>query len=96
MPRRHYLVTYDISDDKRRDRVFNTLHGFGNHVQYSVFLCELDAQDLVRLRGRLAGEVNHHEDQVLVLDLGRSIHPLEQIIDSIGRALDVRPPALVV
>ncbi len=89
-------MTYDISDDKRRNRVFNTLHGYGNHVQYSVFLCELDRRDLARLRSRLASEVNHHEDQVLVLDLGHSIHPLEQIVESIGRALDVRPPALVV
>ncbi|HUT57607.1 MAG TPA: CRISPR-associated endonuclease Cas2, partial [Phycisphaerae bacterium] len=39
--RRRYLVTYDISDDKRRDLVFKTLRDRGDHVQFSVFLCEL-------------------------------------------------------
>ncbi len=93
--RRHFLVTYDISDDRRRDRVFRTLHGYGNHVQYSVFLCEIDEQDLVRMRGELGQEIHHREDQVLILDLGRSIHPLDAIVDTIGKALNVRPRALV-
>jgi CRISPR-associated protein Cas2 len=93
--RRHYLVTYDISDDRRRNRVFRTLHGYGNHVQYSVFLCELDEQDLVRMRGQVGREIHHREDQVLVLDLGRSVHPLDSIVDAIGRALEVKSRALV-
>ncbi len=48
-----YLVTYDVSDDRRRDRVFATLRGFGDHLQYSVFRCELAEIERVRLRARL-------------------------------------------
>lgn len=96
MQRRHYLVTYDISDDKRRNQVFKLLHGFGNHVQYSVFLCELDEQELIRLRGRLGGEIHHREDQILILDLGKSIHPLDSIVESIGQALNVGARAVVI
>ena len=36
MSRRHYLITYDISDDKRRTSVFRTLVGQGDHVGDSV------------------------------------------------------------
>lgn len=75
--RRHYLVTYDVADDKRRTEVFDTLHGFGNHAQYSVFFCELNDRELVQLRSRLRGAINNGEDQVLIVDLGQSTRPLE-------------------
>ncbi len=39
MARRHFLITYDISDDKRRTKVFHTLQANGDHAQFSVFLC---------------------------------------------------------
>ena len=29
------IVTYDISDDDRRTRVFKALRGFGDHIQYT-------------------------------------------------------------
>jgi CRISPR-associated protein Cas2 len=37
-----YLVCFDISDDKIRNRVGNYLEAFGNRVQKSVFEVELD------------------------------------------------------
>ena len=36
------LVSYDISDDKRRRKVCKILEGYGYRVQYSVFECDLD------------------------------------------------------
>ena len=50
MARRHFLITYDVSDDKRRTTIFNTLQGNGDHAQFSVFLCQLNATELARLR----------------------------------------------
>ena len=37
------LVTYDIKDDKKRNKVCNILKDYGNRVQYSVFECYLEA-----------------------------------------------------
>lgn len=96
MERRHFLVTYDISDDKRRNAVFQACYDFGNHVQYSVFLCELDARELVRLCGRLSSSIHNREDQILILDLGKAIHPLDSIVQCIGRGMTVPARALVV
>jgi len=70
MARRHYLVSYDIADDKRRTRVFKALCDNGDHVQYSVFFCELSSTELVQLRMELDEAINHRQDQVIVLDLG--------------------------
>lgn len=90
MERRHYLVTYDIADDRRRNDVFKTLTGFGDHAQYSVFFCELDGRELAQLRGRLRVIVNHAEDQVMIVDLGRAVRPLDEGLQVIGRGYD--PP----
>lgn len=86
MSRRHYLVTYDIGDDKRRDRVFKTLQANGDHVQFSVFLCELNRRELANLCAELSDGLHSHQDQVLVLDLGPAHVPLESGLQSLGRA----------
>lgn len=68
--RSHVLVSYDIADDKRRTKVFETCKDFGNHVQYSVFLCELDPREFVLLREKLRVVIHQGDDQVLMVDLG--------------------------
>lgn len=88
--RRHYLVTYDVSDDRRRNQVFRTLNGFGDHAQYSVFFCELNGQELAALRGQLHRAINHAEDQVLILDLGHADRSLDDGLQVIGRGYE--PP----
>lgn len=92
--RRHYLVTYDIADDKRRANVFTMLYGYGDHAQYSVFFCELNARELVQLRSKLRGAINSNEDQVLLVDLGRATQPLEAGLEVIGKGYD--PPVRTV
>lgn len=86
--RRRYLITYDISDDKRRDRVFKTLRDRGDHVQFSVFLCELNARERALLKGELRQYVNQKDDQVLILDLGSADDPLKigQDVECVGFA----------
>ena len=48
--RNTYIVSYDISDSKRLRRVFKTLRNWGDHLQFSVFECQLSRMDLVVLR----------------------------------------------
>lgn len=94
--RRRCLVAYDIAEDRRRDRVHRILLDFGDSVQYSVFLCELDDRERIQLRGRLSEVIDHRVDQVLCLDLGPADRDLDLIVTSIGRDF-VRPVrALVV
>ncbi len=46
-------VAYDISEDRRRNRLHRLLRGFGEPVQKSVFLCWVDAVRQRRLRNLL-------------------------------------------
>lgn len=84
MSRRHYLISYDVSDDKRRTKLFNVLQGEGDHVQYSVFFCDLNPTEAARLRARITEIINHGEDQVLILDLGPADHPLDHGLEVLG------------
>ncbi len=81
--RRRFLITYDISDDKRRNNVFKALRDRGDHLQYSVFICELNDREYAGLKGELQQMVHKKEDQVLLLDLGLADNTFE-----IGQGLD--------
>jgi CRISPR-associated protein Cas2 len=59
-----YVVTYDISCDRRRKKVSDLLEGYGRRVQYSVFECLLSAVKYKELRQRLKHRVNVAEDSV--------------------------------
>ncbi len=65
-----YLVCYDIRDDRRLRRVFRIMNGFGDPVQYSVFLCELTRRERMELEDELLRVIHHTEDQVLFVHLG--------------------------
>jgi CRISPR-associated protein Cas2 len=60
-----YIVCYDISDPKRLRRVYQTIRGYGEHLQFSVFRC-----DKVTLLAELDDIVHHGEDQVMLVPLG--------------------------
>lgn len=84
--RRHYFVSYDISDDRRRAQVFKVCGDHGNHVQYSVFLCELDRREVVVLREELRRLIHHGEDQVLIVDVGPAVVDVMANVEVLGQA----------
>lgn len=68
--RQTYIVSYDVSDPKRLRKVFQTLRGYGDHLQLSVFRCELSQRELVELRAALGRVIHPGQDQVLLVDVG--------------------------
>jgi len=85
-----YLVTYDISDPKRLRAVFRIMKGYGDHMQLSVFRCDLTRSGLVELRGKLSDVIHHDADQVLFFNIGPSEGRAEDAMLVLGR------PALAV
>ena len=95
--RSSYLVCYDICEDKRLRKVFKVMRGYGDHLQYSVFECQLTASDLVRLRSELAEIINQKEDQVLFVNLGPAEGRGDRVITALGKAYSpVDAPCVVV
>lgn len=80
-----FIVTYDISDPKRLRSVFKTCKDFGDHLQFSVFECQLTPTDFERLRFRLSEIIHHEADQVLFINLGPTEGRGGISIDAMGK-----------
>jgi len=76
-----YVVSYDISDDKRRNRVGNVLLDFGKRVQYSVFECILDDQLLKKMSQKLC-QIISEDDSVRIYTLCAKCEKIVKIIGS--------------
>ena len=83
--RQTYVVTYDISEPKRLRKVFKVMKGYGDHIQLSVFRCELTHRTLVELRSRLGAIIHCNEDQVLFVDVGPEEGRGDTSISALGR-----------
>ena len=95
--RQSYLICYDICDDKRLRKVFQIMRGYGDHLQYSVFECQLTGSDLARCRSDLGAVINHKEDQVLFVNLGPAEGRGERVITALGKPYTaVDSPCIIV
>lgn len=83
--RNTYLVCYDVSDAKRLRAVFRKMRDFGDHLQFSVFECQLSRADLARCRQALSEIIHHDFDQVLFIDLGPSEGRGDRVITALGK-----------
>ncbi len=79
-----YIVTYDICDAKRLRKVFQYMRRWGNHIQYSVFRCELSPRDLAELYAGLDEFIHKTQDQILFFDLGPYDGRARQSVLSLG------------
>ena len=66
------VVSYDISDNRRRYRLVKTLEGYGVRVQESVFECWLLPQQLRELQRRLRKIIKQESDCVAYYRLTQS------------------------
>lgn len=79
-----YLVCYDICEPKRLRRVYRAMRGYGDHLQLSVFRCDLTSAEKVAMVTQLGDIVNHGEDQVMIVPLGPPTGHNANAIETIG------------
>lgn len=80
-----YLVCYDVADAKRLRRVFKTCKNYGDHLQFSVFECDLTEMEKARFETELKDLIHHTEDQVLFVRLGPAEGRGDRVITSLGQ-----------
>lgn len=76
------LVLYDISDDRRRDRVAKVLRSVGVRLQFSVFECVLRSDgEFNRLTSIVRSLVDAEQDRVRIyrFDEGQRRSPMVEI-----------------
>jgi CRISPR-associated protein Cas2 len=92
---RLYVVTYDISNDRRWRRVFKLMHGYGRWLQLSVFQCRLTVQRRAEMARRLEEIIHSRDDHVLILDIGPA-DKIDPRIESLGKSFESVKRAAVV
>ena len=92
-----YVVTYDISDDRRWRAVFKLMHGYGEWMQLSVFQCRLARARYIELTQRLDALISSTEDAVLIVDIGLAdaVVPRVHCLGKRGFAPIERRPVIV-
>jgi CRISPR-associated protein Cas2 len=92
-----YLVAYDIADDKRLRQVFKTMRGWGDHIQYSIFECQLTRSDFARMKHELSQIIHHTDDQVLFVELGPAEGRGDRVITAMGKPYtSIDSPCIIV
>jgi|YNPBryunderm2012_1023409.scaffolds.fasta_scaffold15456_2 CRISPR-associated protein Cas2 len=64
-----YLISYDIKDERRLNRVHRYLKGRGIHLQKSVFYCLLSQEEIKKVRQGIEELIEEREDDVRIYPL---------------------------
>lgn len=82
--RNRFIVSYDVADQKRLRTVFNLMKGYGDHLQLSVFICELSLKEKAILLWRLEEIINHNEDSIIIAGIGSAESNTHKKLEFIG------------
>lgn len=90
MPRHRFIVCYDVREPKRLRKTHEVMLGFGDPLQYSVFVCDLSGAERLLMEDAVRQVVQLPEDYVHIIDLGPARGRGMARIRSLGT---VPPPA---
>lgn len=62
----YIVVSYDICDDTRRNKVAGVLKDYGRRVQYSLFESQLDEKELEALLKEIKPLIDSKEDKLRI------------------------------
>lgn len=84
-----YVISYDISKTKVRNKVANILEGYGRRIQYSVFECDVDEASFASLYAKLLEQaLESGTDSIRIYHLCKKCS--EEIL-TIGTAKEGKP-----
>ncbi|RJQ49828.1 MAG: CRISPR-associated endonuclease Cas2 [Desulfobacteraceae bacterium] len=69
MRRDRYVIAYDISSNRRRNRLAKLLKGWGQRVNLSVFECEIEKGKFSELREEVLKIIKKNKDIVIYYPL---------------------------
>jgi len=95
MARRRFLIAYDIAGPKRLRKVIKVMEGYGERLQYSVFLCDLSGMERVAWETDIRAALNLAEDSVVCIDLGSVEVSAPVVMFGVPRRLPVSSATVV-
>jgi CRISPR-associated protein Cas2 len=94
--RSRFAVSYDVTDDKRLRKLYKKMCGFGDPVQYSVFLCPLSPAEKAILIDAVKAIINQKEDRVMLIDMGPIDGRGSECIEFVGKRREIGDDRAVV
>ena len=84
-----HIFSYDIRDQKRWRRVYRTLNGYGERLQYSVFRCNLTNTQMEAVRHELEMILDDADDLLII-----RLAPRSKVFERAGKQVweDTPPP----
>lgn len=82
--RHRFVVCYDVREPKRLRKTHQTMLGFGDPLQYSVFVCDLSVAERLLMEDALTRVVKLPDDWVHIIDLGPARGRAVKRIRSLG------------
>jgi CRISPR-associated protein Cas2 len=91
--KQYWVIAYDISNDRRRQRVAKTLEKYGIRSNFSVFECFVTESQLMLIQKRIKKFIDTSDDSVLYYYLCKSCINKRA---GIGRMPSLNPEVIIV
>ncbi len=88
------IISYDIVQDRRRTKIMKFLLGYGSRVQYSVFECDLTAEQFTKVLATLVRLADAQTDSVRCYQLDAAAIKQIKIVGR-GQVMTLPPYYLV-
>lgn len=69
MKEKHYVIAYDVSDRKRRNRLVKVLLNYAYRVQYSVFEMMVDESTIAKILEKIRRCIDEKKDSINIYEL---------------------------
>lgn len=94
--RNYYLVAYDIRNSKRLRKVFIKMRGYGDALQFSVFLCKLSSTEKMLMLSELLRIIKQDEDSLMIIYLDSLSGEDQSKIEFIGKKQELTEDSSVI
>ena len=88
-------MCYDVHDPQRLAQIYKKMNGYGEPVQYSVFVCDLNDKEIIIMKNDLSNILNLAEDRILMINIG-SVDKSNDRIFTMGMSLETQKEASIV
>lgn len=75
-----FLISYDIEDDKKRNKIAKIMEDFGKRVQFSVFEGLIDMEQLNKLKNKIEGIIEKEKDSIRIYRICENCQKLIEVI----------------
>ncbi len=89
LSQQNFLLSYDIADPDRLDRVHRTVKACGIPLQYSVFLVPVNIPGLLDLLGELRTIIDERVDDIRVYPLPKKLEAVHMGRQALPNGVDL-------